>query len=988
MMVRAGAGTGKTTVLTQRIFRLVKQGVVPANQILAITFTNAAAEEMMAKLASPNLLGDDAKDVTACTFHSYGYRVLRAHHKAFELLPREDLWVYLRRNIEKLGLKYFAKASDPGTFLKTLLDFFDRCNEELVGAADYAAYVDRLAAAPAAVLPRVGESSKDVPPTREEVIERCREIARAFAAVEQMLTEQNVGSFGSLIVKTARLFQTDNAALMRAQGRARMILVDEFQDTNHSQLEIVRLLAGADGNVFVVGDPDQAIYRFRGASAGAFDDFRKAFPKSKAVTLAENQRSIQNILDCAYEAIRHNADTSDLESDFARLPLQSGRMLRHGKQSQKRVQLVRHDGPQHEAHEVVRLVKERADLTGDPWSEFAVIYRGHGAAPALIEEFGRQSIPVSVAGTDLLDTERGRDLIAALGCMVTLDDNVGLFRLAMMPRFGLDPRAVQRALKQGRRRVKSVAAALEEFDEGKRFIARINQYRKEVESSEADKALARTIELLGFGESVETVHLQRFAGEWMGKPCVGAKTNDGRLADFMDYIGCWRSGGGRLNADERDVLGALIRRSEEPVAVKLMTVHAAKGLEFKHTFIVRTTSNTFPAKFREVLFDFPQELRRSNVETLSEKQLHQEEERRLFYVALTRAKDELFILGKSASGKDPVPSLYMRELHKSKRLDKAVEAREAAPYVIGRVAASAEDEVLWHELPAEMETRSLRLSASAIETYDNCPKQFYFQYEWSLPYDSSAISQYGSAVHLALRTLYDSVVKDRVISLQSLIECFEAEFQKYERIVEERLQYDMLLAQGRQHLSEFYSREIASGALPKVKALEERFSFLLGDVLIEGRIDRVDETEDGLVILDYKTGNPRNEEKTEKSLQLSVYALAATEKWGSPVTQVGFYNLQANQAVFSKRTENQLQATKEKIAEVAAGIRAGEVSGQAGTNSTHAGSVDIAPCVQRPRRRSSIRRQPPFPALRWFKCLSSSIKSKCAQNPLHPDGPS
>jgi DNA helicase-2/ATP-dependent DNA helicase PcrA len=923
MLVRAGAGTGKTTVLTQRIYRLVSEGLVPANQILAITFTNAAAEEMQDRLAK--LLGKRAEGLRACTFHSYCHSVLHRHDKTFGLLSKEDLWVYLRKNIEQLGLKYFAKASEPGTFLSTLLDFFDRCNDELVNAADYSAYVDQLAAEPNARLPRVGYTDKRELPSREETIARCREIARVFYKVENMLAEQNVGSFGSLIVRTARLFRSNADALAKEQRRARLILVDEFQDTNHSQLQIVRLLAGSEGNVFVVGDPDQAIYRFRGASAGAFEDFRRAFPNAKSVTLAENQRSVQNVLNCAYEAIRHNPDMSDLESDFQRQLLRSGRMQRDPSLADPTVRLMHHDGHAHEAQAVARLVAETAHSTGDPWKNFAVIYRAHSAAPLLVEEFGARGIPVSVTGTDLLETEHGRDLLAALSCMLTLDDSVSVFRVAMMPRFGLDPAAVQRALKTGNKdkRITHVVAALETFAAGERFIAHLREIYALVASDKTDalNAAQRAVEAFGMKTTVEAHYLLKFVEEWMQKPCIGGQVTRGKLADFLDYLKWWRASGASLKAEERDVLGARRKPMEEPNAVKLMTVHAAKGLEFKHTFIVRTVSQSFPLRFKETLFDFPQELRKSKAETASEKELHEQEERRLFYVAVTRSKDHLTILGKH-KGKDPVPSVYMRELGKAAFLAQSMEVVSAPPFVIPEVRAAAS--TAWHELPATLDPKKLKLSASAIEAYDACPKQFYFQYEWSLPNEASAYSQYGSAMHLALRSLYDSVSKNRVIDEPTFLSCFEAEFRKYENSVEEKYQFDLLLAQGRNHLSKFYREEIVGRSLPQVRALEEYFEFDVDGVTVHGKIDRADDVGDGVTILDYKTGSAKTEKKAQDSVQLSVYALAAIERWKRPVVQVGFYNLETSEAVYSERTKVKLEEIRAKILAVAEGIRNGE----------------------------------------------------------------
>ncbi|HEY0566260.1 MAG TPA: ATP-dependent DNA helicase, partial [Terriglobales bacterium] len=866
-----------------------------------------------------------AQKIHACTFHSYCNQVLRRYTRdTFKLLSTEDLWVYFRKNIDKLGLKYFAKASDPGTFLRSLNQFFERCNDELMNASDYADYVARLESDVSLELPRVGFSSKDVP-TRDEVLGRCKEIARVFAKVEEMLAAENIGSFGSLIVRTAKLFREKPDVLAKEQAKARFILVDEFQDTNHGQLELLRFLGGEEQNVFIVGDPDQAIYRFRGASAGAFDDFRRVFKRAVAVTLAENQRSTQNVLDCAWQMIRSNPENVSLEDDFARTPLKSGRAKRQPDLANHRVSLVLHDGTDQEAHEVARSIAETVERTGAAYKDFAVIYRGHSSATALVQALHDRTIPFSVAGTNLLETDTGRDLMASLYCMVSLEDNVSLFRVAMMKRSGLDPKAVQQALKSGKRRVSKVAEVLGSMESGRQLLDCLHAYREQVNAdATAQLAVERAIQVFGLQGTAEAKYLLRAVEEWMTKPCIGARAGADALPHFLEYLELWAKAGGVLKAEERDILGARITPVQQPNAVQLMTVHAAKGLEFKHTYVVRVSKSSFPSTYKEWLFDFPQQLRKSSKETISEKELHQQEERRLFYVAITRAKDELTILGKASGTKNRLsPLAYMRELEECGALARAVVRRDAHAYVANTITAGASE--VWYDLPADFGTNTLVLSASQIETYESCPKQFYFQYVWGLPSDMSVISQYGSAVHVVLRSLFDGVMKGKVIGLLEVLFAFEAEFSKYESTTEEKHQFDLLMEQGRRHLTAFYRTNILeAAALPKVKAVEVPFELQIDDVLVKGRMDRVDESGSGLVVIDYKTGKPKTEEVAKKSLQLSVYALAAESMWKKRVIEAAFYSLENNTPVWAEQSEEALSKVRERILAVAQSIRNGE----------------------------------------------------------------
>src|SRR6516164_611662 len=289
MLVVAGAVTGKTSVLTHRIERLVRGGHARTDQILALTYTVNAAEEMQDRVRK--LLG--GRTVQALTFHDYCLKLLRRVGKDFGVLDEKDLWIYLRRRVRDLHLEHYIRAANVGQFLNDLLEFVNRCHDELVTPEKYARYVERLECGEVPI-PRVAKSKNVL--EDEEVCGRCREIARVFSTMERWLAEENLGTFSHMITRAHALLYQDESVLAQARSGARFILADEFQDANFAQIKILARLAGRDGNLFAVGDPDQSIYRFRGASSEAFELFSRSFPAAERVVLEKNRRSTTSIL--------------------------------------------------------------------------------------------------------------------------------------------------------------------------------------------------------------------------------------------------------------------------------------------------------------------------------------------------------------------------------------------------------------------------------------------------------------------------------------------------------------------------------------------------------------------------------------------------------------------------------------------------------------------------------------------------------------------
>jgi DNA helicase II / ATP-dependent DNA helicase PcrA len=922
LLVIAGAGTGKTTVLIRRIAHLVNEGHARPDQILALTYTDNAAAEMRERILSE--LGNRAKDLQVATFHAYCNELLIRNGRKFGVLDDYDLWIFLRKRLRELNLKHFVIPANVGKFLHDLLDFMRRCQDELVGPERYAQYVEQLERGELPI-PRVGKSKDAAALTDAEVLGRCREIASVFTKIEGMLREQNLGTFGHMITRAHDLLRADLALLTREREHARFILVDEFQDANFAQIKILQNLAGDQRNVFAVGDPDQAIYRFRGASSAAFSLFQHAFPGTMIVALEKNRRSTTPILKTAYALISLNPDFSTGEpgeAQFQRAPLISAReedAARMGKTLPNLPVEAVILGPKDrdlECSDVATLLRQRRRESRCDWKDLAVLYRQHLHRDELVAELAEQDIPFSIENMDVMDTPEARDLFACMGAIVSLGDDASLFRVAALPQFAVDPeklRAGIRALPRDQE-IGGVVTVLEKILGGAAVLSALQQVRDEIAETNAKSRAAVEVIIRKFGlgrTSPVLVAILEFTRKWEEKPV----TRSGQISELLEYLDYFREAGGAIPMSSPDV-----------DAVRLMTAHAAKGLEFDNVAILRANSGSFPASYKESLVEFPRELRdRESVVPEDDKALYEEEERRLFYVAMTRARDSLTIYAKRGTGRtDPTPAGYLRPLLKDPALHRYLRQRAPRAFqtdIFAHASPPPAGVAAWVALSPAVDIGA-RLSASAVQTYETCPLQFKLDREWRIPGEVPAAMQYGGTMHRVLRAYYDSVQQDHPMSEESLLDLFRADLA--EAKIQDAYQRDLYLQQGIEQLKEFLAL-CHRGEMPEVLHTEEFFDIKVGATRVVGRIDRVDKLPDGsVVVTDYKTGKPLSQEDADDSLQLSIYALAAREKWGYHADHLAFYNLSENTSVVTRRSETQLQAAAAKVKDVAENIAAGK----------------------------------------------------------------
>lgn len=913
MLVLAGAGTGKTTVLIQRIASLIREGHGHPNEILALTYTNNAAAEMLDRVQR-QLRGENAKGLQVCTFHAYCNNLLIAEQQNFEVLDDKQLWVFLRRRIRDLRLNYFVRAANTAKFLDDLLDFIRRCHDELVGPQQYRHYVERIQRGELPP-PRVSKSKDAEELTEDEALGRCREIANVFETVEQMLRERNLGTFGHMILGAHQLLSGDQSLLERERAKARFILVDEFQDANFAQIKILEQLAGPERNVFVVGDPDQGIYRFRGASSDAFELFQKYFPESKLVSLSRNRRSTTPILRCAHALIAENPEFAlrTEDSEYHRVPLISSRDEQEPAKAPQRalVQAVLVSGSFMEATDLASTLQEHRRRSRCQWKDVCVLYRIHTHRDEIAAELGRLNIPFSIENLDVLDAPEVRDLIACLSATVSAGESGAVFRAAALRQFPIDANELRAAMRSLPRDTKStMATALAKVKGGSEILRVLDETRSAIIGQKAHAALLTVSSRFQIerGPAVQTV--LQFASAWERSPL----TETGSPAELLEYLEYFREARGTIP----------LAAPENEDSVKLMSVHGAKGLEFDHVFIIRTVKGSFPCYYREPLIELPVELRNSGLAADDEKRIYEQEERRLFYVAATRARDTLTIYGQFGRGeKDKTPPGFLRELIKNRELRshfKHRTCREFQTDIFGAAEPAAISRLgEWIALPP-VANLSLTLSASAIDRYQTCPLQFKLEREWRIPAELSAAVQYGASVHRVLLTYFNSVRWNRPLSVPQVLELFRDDLAN--ESIADRYQHDLYEQQGTTQLQEFVSR--AEQSKPEVLHTEEQFSMKIGGTNLVGRIDRIDRASgDRVIITDYKTGKPKSQEDADKSLQLSLYAVAAREKWGYQADRLVFHNLDGNTAISTSRSEMELEEAKLKVGDVAKKISAG-----------------------------------------------------------------
>jgi DNA helicase II / ATP-dependent DNA helicase PcrA len=936
LLVIAGAGTGKTRVITERIRHLLESdSSLLGENILGLTFTKKAAGEMKARVVKA--VGERGKDVVLATFHSFCETILKEVDPNRLALESVDHWILLRRNLARLKLEKYRRLAEPGQFLSDFIAFFSRCQDELVSSDDYQKFANQLAAELAEEKETLDE---DTYKERAEQVALQQEIARAYRASEEILRDKRAIAINGSIAEAVTLLKSEPKRLRQLRERYKHILVDEFQDTNIAQLELLHLLSHDSRNIVVVGDNDQAIYRFRGASFGSFKLFLQRFTNWKEgqdstpyrVSLMNNYRSSPNILRVATQAIGMN----EVSAEFPK------KVLQPNKAEGEKIRIVEIDTPESEATWVADEL-ERLHNAGRRWRDFAVLYRQHSHRGFLVEELSQRKIPFVISKLSILEHPLVRDVLAYLRLIAHPFDDVACARVLSAPAWHFTPEDIVRlcertAKKRGTSLYDVLKAPQGElpFDPSqealKELVEFVSGQRKTMRRRTALEILGDLTEWLevpqrtGQQDRKYVNQLARFMKDWEPKSETRA------LPEFLEYLDYFGQANGTVSLED-DAPGE---------AVQLMTVHGAKGLEFSHVFLLRVNSHAFPSRNRAPLFEFPVQLMK---EELPQGDFHIQEERRLFYVALTRAQERLTITTVTEKkNKVPVfiedlvmdPGIKRRDIAQSapkvKKKEPVAEpvetkesdlfpAGEAPPKIFARIAD-------WAEAYRPEVPEPLKLSTSAVENFRKCPQQYAFNRLWSLKEGPRATLSFGAVVHTTIRRFLEQLKAGNNLPFEEVQRIYETEWTSAG--YEDEYQEAEYKKDGLEQLKAFHASMMEEP--PKILEQEKGFELpLANDVILTGRMDQVNSLGGKDVeIVDYKTGKPKKDADARKALQLSIYALAAREIFEWNPKRLVFHYLQNNSTQATTRDSKQIDEAERVVQETAADIRAKEFGAKPG----------------------------------------------------------
>jgi DNA helicase-2/ATP-dependent DNA helicase PcrA len=950
LLVVAGAGTGKTQVITRRIAWLIATRRAKPSEILALTFTEKAAAEMQVRV--DQLVPYGYTDSTIGTFHAFGDRLIRDY--ALELglptdvrvLSRAETVIFLREHLFAFELDRYRPLGDPTRFLASLAALFSRCKDEDVSPEAYAAYATRLEEAAAA--------ATDDAALAEEAV-RQRELATAYARYQELLAANGCIDFGDQVALALRLVRTSAAARAEVQRRFRFILVDEYQDTNRAQSELVELLAARHGNLTVVGDDDQSIYRFRGAAISNILGFRGRHREARTVVLRRNYRSAPPILEAAHRLIRFN--------DPDRLEVQAGitkRLVAERRGIDAPVRLDVHPSTHDEADRLAFEMRERIAAGTRP-RDIAVLVRANSQAEPILRSLDAAGVPWRFSGmSGLYGRPEVRRLLAFLRVIADLGSSVDLYGVATTEPYDLGGEDLTAIVTSARRRNRTLWDVLEELDRQPGLLRIAPATRAAVARLVADlRALSEMAHERPAGEVLyaflrTTGTLGRLAGE----STVAAEEQLRNVARLFEIV---RSQSALL-ADDRATfvarhLQTLIEAGDDPAtadldpdadAVSVLTVHKAKGLEFPIVYLPGLVAGRFPLAGRRDPLGLPPALADAVDGTDDEIQLR--EERRLFYVAMTRARDELILSHAVDDGTTSVRRVSPFVLEALDRPPGADPVGRTAT-ATERIEAAAASVPLAAGTPATGPVdEPLVLSFSGIDAYLSCPLKYKLGHVVRVPVPPHHAMVYGAAVHRAVQEFHRRHARGDVMSEADLIAAFEAAWSNEGFL--SRDHEDARLEAGRETLRRFRAAQLEPGVtIPAY--VEREFSFSLDGDRIRGRWDRVDiepatdepEAASGSVphadtvaptleltgrervtITDYKTSDVSDpgkaRQRARESLQLQIYAMGYEAATGRLPDAVALHFLDTGVVGRVDVDPKRLARARQKIATAAAGIRA------------------------------------------------------------------
>lgn len=926
VLVVAGAGTGKTSVITRRIAWLISGKKAKPEEILALTFTDKAAAEMMSRV-------DEISDwiysgLAISTFHSFGSDVITEFSfelglpADFKVLTDVEQILFIRDHIFDFKFNHYKNLAEPTSLIKELVKTFSRFKDENLEA-------EEIIRGLKSDLARV-KTAED-----KEEIEKQLEIAEAFKKYNELLATEGYIDYGDQINLVIKLLDKPSVAKV-LRGRYKFALVDEFQDTNWAQNELVRKLFGEDGNVMAVGDESQSIYRFRGAAISNILGFRDNYKNVKTIVLAENFRSTQSILDAAYRLIQNN----NPELIAANYKIDKKLISKVGKGEPPKLMLTETESQEAEAvaGEILKLKSEGAEF-----SEIAVLFRGNKQADEFVRTFKKHSIPFVFSGAaGLYEKQEVKMLVALVSTLSNPLDDLSLFHLSMSDAYNMNATELAKIAQWSAKRNKPLSSVFTDLSPLSSELCLSKKTITLAEKIIADLSFLREESKTAVAGEVVNLFL-RHSG-YYGKltreakdGSVEAHTKISNIAAFFDkIIHFQRNYRDHSLAKFADYLKLVLEAGDDPKpfeptegleAVSLLTIHKAKGLEFETVFVSSLSDSHIPGRNHAEKLPIPARFLK---EKIAREDTNLNEERRLFYVAVTRAKKNLYLSASLDYG--------TKKTHKISRFvielmgDAVVEKRFLKTEPIERIKHFEKIENLYNiALEPIPDSEKIILSRAQIDDWRTCPFKFQLIHITPIRIISDTNIAYGNAVHNVIGEYYKRRMAGKKVQSSDICEWFDLFWDEsgFLSKTHERERYNA----GRKALSEFFKKAEKE---PLPLAIEKEFKFPVGNNIIRGRYDAIFKEGNNIKIVDFKTSAIKTQKeadiRTKESTQLATYALSWRELTKKLPGSVHLSFVERGLLGSYVPSEKDAEKTKKEIETAAEGIRKRDFKATPGRN--------------------------------------------------------
>ena len=969
LLVIAGPGSGKTRVIIERVMHLVRSGINPS-EILCLTFSEKAAEEMKQRLEK--LV--DVTEMEISTFHSFSKETLEDNildsgiGMSSGVIKRSAQLVWGLKNIDKFKLQHLEIGNNAVEVIESVIDGISTFKDELISPEELQRYIDTK------LQKELGDDEKDF-------LLKLSDLCKVYFKYQEFQRSKSVIDFDDMVVQTIELFKKKPNVLSKYQKKFKHMLVDEFQDNNFAQLELVKQIA-KDGNVTVVGDDDQSIYRFQGAYLTNFKDFQSYFPSTTVVVLNRNYRSPQSIVNLASQLLEG-------------VPERHAKKLKSEHEEGNKVTVAQCANESSEVEFVVKTIKElldkpieRRDGTSDPltFRDIVILSRRKAEGKKFAKALKAHGIPTTFVGeSNIFSSPIVRDLMAFL-VIANKPTVSGIEINRLMKNHGIGEINMARINHAARKKARADPADIdfvfdtiqncddlditqkEQVKELAEQIQKIIELESKMTVSEMIYEIIMSVSDL-YKRSIQSDTPENRRNQLILKEFYNIATEyeslnpHGTLDDFINYLNLM----GQFDVELKEGSGF-------DNSVQVTTIHQSKGREFPVVFVVDVAQNKLPLRYQAKKFYVPNELSKGMTQADDEKELYVQEERRLFYVAMTRAQNLLYVTYAKRYGqnvRETKPSRFLDEikfednplvelvkydgqngevlLEEERRIEKIKQDLQTKAVsslnqmhlksAVQRIVELAKvkhyeangsfdgfhpEEFLkfeenGDELKAELDgdrvslinKDELRLSASKIKTYKDCPLKFKFSYVMEAPTKARPYFDLGTAVH---------AVAEHLTKLQ--MEGTEPTEELAFEILSKEWNANSFQSETQENQSKEKAKEMIRTYLKWVSenkntpiAVEQPFRIEIEGVPFNGFIDRVEKTPDGqFAVIDFKTGAVYENSKSIKvDPQMNIYALGVQKQYGKLPVNTSLFYLKHDKIVDNPIAESQVESVKEEI---------------------------------------------------------------------------